>query len=122
MATPDTRLIDVMLSGWNMRDPASLRDVVARSLCLDVEFCDPHSDIRGHAAFIELVEAFWVKNPACTIMRSSSIDAHHDRARYAWLIKGKDGRPFEGVDIVALDLPSGKVRRVDGFFGPLTAA
>jgi hypothetical protein len=99
-----------------------MRQVVAEALSSDVEFCDPHYDIRGHAAFIDMVEAFWAKNGECTISRASGIDTHHDRARYAWAIDWPDGRRFEGFDAVALDLASGKVSRVDGFFGPLPPA
>lgn len=114
-----TQHIDTMLSGWNTRDEGALRQVVDASLSDDLEFCDPDNDIRGHAAFIEMVKAFWAKHGECEISRSSGIDAHHDRARYAWSIKWPDGRIFEGFDAVALDPSSGKVRRVDGFFGQL---
>lgn len=115
----DTRLIDVMLSGWNTRDLAALQAVVAQSLTDDIEFCDPPHDIRGHAAFIAMVQAFWAENGECRISRASAIDAHHDRARYTWAIEWPDGRRFDGFDAVTLDPASGKVRRVDGFFGAL---
>lgn len=118
----DTRCIDEMLSGWNTRDKTALLAVVEASMTDDVEFCDPHYDIRGHDAFIEMVEAFWIKNPGCKISRASIIDTHHNRARYAWAITLPNGGTFEGFDAVALDIETGKVSRVDGFFGPLKAA
>jgi hypothetical protein len=116
---PDTQCIDTMLSSWNTRDSDTLAQVVEASLSFDVQFCDPLHDIRGHAAFIEMVKSFWAKNGDCVIRRASPIDAHHDRARYAWAIEWPDGRRFGGLDAVALDLQSSKVRRIDGFFGPL---
>ena len=116
----DTRCVEAMLSGWNTRDANVLEQVVQQSLTSDLEFCDPHYDISGHAAFIEMVKAFWAKNGECKITRTSTIDTHHDRARYGWVIKWPDGRRFEGFDAVALDHTSGKVRRVDGFFGALS--
>jgi hypothetical protein len=118
----NTQCIVAMLSAWNTRDAGVLQQVVEGALSSDVEFCDPHYDIRGHAAFIEMVKAFWAKNGDCKISRASGIDTHHDRARYAWAIDWPDGRRFVGFDAVAIDLPSGKVRRIDGFFGPLPNA
>jgi hypothetical protein len=120
--TNQTQCIDVMLSGWNSHDEAALAQIVRDSMTTDVEFCDPHYDIRGHAVFIEMVKAFWAKHGEAKISRSSAIDAHHDRARYSWAIDLPNGYRFEGFDAVALDLSSGKVRRVDGFFGLLSPA
>lgn len=116
----DTQKIDVMLSAWNTHDDNLLKQAVETALSDDIEFCDPHYDIRGHDAFIQMVKAFWAKNGRCGIRRASKIDAHHDRARYLWAIDLPDGRRFDGFDMVTLDPASGKVRRVDGFFGPLT--
>jgi hypothetical protein len=116
----DTKCIDSMLSAWNTHDGALLEKIVGESLSADVEFCDPLHDIRGHSAFIEMVKAFWAKHGHCKISRSSLIDTHHDRARYTWAIDLPSGHRFEGFDAVALELASGKVRRVDGFFGPLS--
>jgi SnoaL-like domain len=114
------RRIDTMLSAWNARDESVLEQLVQESLSLEVEFCDPHYAIRGHAPFIEMVKAFWAKHGDCKISRASVVDAHHDRARYAWAIALPNGHRFEGFDAVAFELPSGKVRRIDGFFGSLT--
>jgi SnoaL-like domain len=116
----NTDCIDLMLSAWNTRDSALLSQVVKAALTSDFEFCDPPHDIRGHAAFIAMVEEFWAKHSECTIARTSAIDAHHDRARYAWAITFPAGHQFDGFDAVALDSASGKVRRVDGFFGQLS--
>lgn len=118
----DLSIIDVMLSGWNARDGERLRDIVAEALDQAIEFCDPPHDISGHAAFIAMVEAFWRDNGECRVRRTSAIDAHHDRARYSWAIEWPNGRRFDGFDVVTLDRESGKVLRVDGFFGALQPA
>jgi hypothetical protein len=52
-------------------------------------------------------------------MPTSGVDMHHDRARYSWALVRADGTRFEGFDAVELDLQQGKIRRIDGFFGPL---
>jgi hypothetical protein len=118
----DTQCIDTMLSAWNSHDASLLERIVGQSLSPDLEFCDPYHDIRGHAPFIEMVKAFWAKYGKCKITRTSGIDTHHDRARYTWLIESPTGGRFEGFDAVKLDLVSGTVERVDGFFGPLPPA
>jgi hypothetical protein len=113
------KCIEAMLSAWNTRDENVLIQIVEASLTPDVEFCDPHYDIRGHAPFIEMVKAFWAKHGDFKISTASKIDAHHDRARYAWAIDWPDGRRFDGFDAVALDMAAMRVKRIDGFFGRL---
>lgn len=113
--------ITTMLDVWNTRDPAALRSKAEAALTSDAEFVDPHYDIRGVEAFIEMVQAFHAKYADARVERTSGVDLHHDRARYSWAIVGRGGRRFEGFDAVALDLAQGKVRRIDGFFGPLAA-
>jgi hypothetical protein len=108
-----------MLSAWNTRDESVLIQIVGETLTEDFIFCDPHFDFVGHAPFIDMVKAFWAKHGDCTISPASKIDAHHDRARYAWAITWPDGRRFDGFDAATLDLSSKKVKRVDGFFGKL---
>lgn len=116
----DTQCIDTMLSAWNSHDEDLLGQIVEKSLSPDLEFCDPFHDICGHEPFIKMVKAFWAKHGHCKITRTSGIDAHHNRARYSWLIEAPSGGRFEGFDTVTLDISASKVRRVDGFFGPLS--
>ncbi|MDX2233574.1 MAG: nuclear transport factor 2 family protein [Hyphomonadaceae bacterium] len=116
-----TACIATMLEAWNTPDPAALRTLAAAALTADAEFVDPHNDIRGVDAFVAMVEAFQRKYAGARIARTSGIDLHHDRARYAWSVTLADGRRLDGFDAVALDLAQGRVRRIDGFFGPLPA-
>ena len=108
-----------LLAAWNERDPARLRELVVLSVTADVAFTDPQYTIIGREAFIEMMEAFQERVGEVQLNRTSAVDLHHDRARYSWEIIWPDGRRFEGFDGVALDLAQGKVRRIDGFFGPL---
>jgi hypothetical protein len=111
--------IFTMLDAWNTRDPAAMRALVEAAVAPDIEFVDPHNDIRGIEPFIAMVQAFQSKYPDVRIAPASGIDLHHDRARYSWALIWPDGRRFDGFDAVQLDMAQGKVRRVDGFFGPL---
>jgi hypothetical protein len=45
---------------------------------------------------------------------------HHDRARYSWALVRAGRHALRGLSTRSkLDLQQGKIRRSDGFFGPL---
>jgi hypothetical protein len=108
-----------LLAAWNEQDPARLRALVEASLTEDVAFTDPHYQIVGINAFIEQVNEVREREGQAKLMPTSGVDMHHDRARYSWVLVRADGTRFEGFDAVELDLQQGKIRRIDGFFGPL---
>lgn len=110
------------LAAWNTKDPAAMHAWVDAALTPDVVFCDPHYDIRGREAFTAMVREFHKKYPGCEVVRTSGVDQHHNRARYSWGIDASGVRRFDGFDAVELDLASGKIARIDGFFGALPAA
>jgi hypothetical protein len=111
-----------LLAAWNEYDPIRLREQVEKSVTPDVVFTDPHYAINGREAFIEMIQAFQARVGKVQLVRTSVIDIHHDRARYAWEVVWPNGNRFEGFDAVALDPTLEKVCRIDGFFGPLKAA
>jgi hypothetical protein len=108
-----------LLAAWNEQDPAKLRKLVEASLTEDVAFTDPHYQIVGIDAFIEQVNEVREREGQARLMPTSGVDMHHDRARYSWALVRADGTRFEGFDAVELNLQQGKIRRIDGFFGPL---
>jgi hypothetical protein len=108
-----------LLAAWNEYDPAKMRKLVEASLTEDVAFTDPNYQIVGIEAFIRQVEEFRSHEGRVRLAPTSGVDMHHDRARYSWAVLRPDGSRFEGFDAVALDLRQGKIRRIDGFFGPL---
>lgn len=110
-----------LLAAWNEHDDAKFRALVEAALTSDIEFTDPHYQIVGIEAFIRQVHEFRAREGRARLVPTSGIDLHHDRARYSWAVVREDGSRFEGFDAVAFDLDQGKVRRIDGFFGPLPA-
>lgn len=108
-----------LLAAWNEPDPLTVRRLLEASLTPDIEFVDPHYTIQGIDAFHAMVLTFQQKYPGASLIRTSGIDRHHDRARYAWAVVFPGGQRFEGFDAIAIDAASGRVRRIDGFFGPL---
>jgi hypothetical protein len=113
------KAFELMLEAWNETDPNRVRALADEALTEDVEFIDPTIALRGREAWVTMVLAFHKKSPGARVVRTSGIDQHHDRARYGWAVVFSDGRRFDGVDAVAVDQETGKLRRIDGFFGKL---
>lgn len=111
-----------MLAAWNEKDPKKIRKHLERGVAKDVEFVDPNYAIEGIPAFVEMVKEFRAKFPNAECVRTSGIDLHHDRARYSWRVNFDANTSLDGFDAVAISRKSGKVKRVDGFFGPLPPA
>lgn len=108
-----------MLAAWNEKDPKKVRKHLERAVAKDVEFVDPNYAIEGIPAFVEMVKEFRAKFPNAECMRTSGIDLHHDRARYSWTVVIDEKNRIDGFDAVQISKKSGKVKRIDGFFGPL---
>ena len=51
---------------------------------------------------------------------ASEIDHHHDRLRYRWDMISGTRLMMEGLDVVTVSPHSGRIERVDGFFGDPT--
>lgn len=111
-----------LLAAWNERDPAKMRALLDASLTADIEFVDPTVAITGIDAFAAMIRDFQGKYPRAQCVRTSGIDRHHDRARYAWSVIIDEKNRVDGFDAVALDAGGKRLRRIDGFFGPLPPA
>lgn len=111
-----------LLAAWNEPDAGKIRGHLDKALTADVEFVDPNYAICGLDAFEKMVREFRTKFPNSACIRTSGVDMHHDRARYSWTVVIDAANRIDGFDAVAIDAASGKVRRIDGFFGPLPAA
>jgi hypothetical protein len=111
-----------LLAAWNERDLKKIRKHLSKAVTKDVEFVDPNYKIEGVGAFAEMIKEFRARYPQAECIRTSGVDLHHDRARYSWSVIMDDKTRVDGFDAVALRKKSGKVRRVDGFFGPLPPA
>lgn len=109
-----------MMAAWNETNPARIETCLSSAVTPDVVFVDPKNDVRGRAAFLGMILEFRTRYPKARCVRTSEIDAHHDRARYHWRVIIDENAYLDGMDAVEFD-PSGLVRRVDGFFGVLKA-
>lgn len=119
---PTPACFATLLAAWNETNAEKRRALVEESVTDDVSFTDPQYAITGREAFLDMMTAFHARVGKVRLERTSAIDMHNDRARYAWVINWPDGTSFEGFDAVALNMAEMKVCRIDGFFGALGPA
>ena len=113
-------LIDTYCAGWNEHDPARRRAILAAVWASGATYTDPTVHAAGLDALVGHIETVIAWRPGWKIVRTSEIDAHHDVARFAWRMVQADGMMLtEGLDLAELS-DDGKIRRIVGFFGPLT--
>jgi SnoaL-like protein len=111
--------IDTLFAMWNEEDPGRRAKLVQEVWADDGHLVDPPLEGKGHAGISDMVAAVQNQFPGHRFRRVSGIDAHHDTLRYAWELVGPDGAvAATGLDVgqVAED---GRLRRINGFLGPL---
>lgn len=105
------------LAMWNETDRDRLRRHLRMAVSESVLFVDPRDYIEGAAALEALVWAQRSDLPDSRFEAASEIDGHHDRFRYHWRRIAGD-EILDGFDVTTIDA-TGRIERVDGFFGPL---
>ncbi len=113
-------IIDSYCVAWSQEDAASREQLLAQTLLPEVTYCDPTADLSGRVALSDHISAVLAKRPGSLVQRTSAIDLHHDMARFAWHLRNADGTTLpEGLDVVAVDAATGKLKSIIGFFGAL---
>lgn len=116
-----TQLIDLYCSAWNDPDPVQRRAILAGVWAEGASYTDPTVEAIGIDALLSHIEKVRAGRPGAKVMRTSTVDAHHDLARFAWRVVQADGTLMpEGIDIAELTA-DGKLRRIIGFFGSVSA-
>lgn len=114
-----TTTVDTYLAAWNESDPTRRADLVAQAWAADGTLTDPPLAAAGHAAIAAMAVTLQSQFPGHRFRRSSGIDAHHDRFRFAWELVGPDGTvALEGMDMGEVTA-DGRLQAITGFFGPL---
>ena len=111
--------IDTLFAMWNEQDAARRAKLVEAVWTEDGRLVDPPLDGTGHAGIADMVAAVQSQFPGHTFQRTTGIDTHHDTLRYGWELVGPDGAVVAtGLDVGVLG-DDGRLRRVNGFLGPL---
>lgn len=103
-------------AAWNENDTAKVRHHLSKAVTSDVEWTDPRDSFVGIDALEAAVHELHSAKPEYRFVVVSKIDAHHNRLRYRWDMVRNGRTLMEGLDIVTL-AASGRIERVDGFFG-----
>ncbi|MGZ4678226.1 MAG: nuclear transport factor 2 family protein [Acidimicrobiia bacterium] len=114
--------VDRHLAGYCETDPARRRELLDGAWHPTGTLVDPPFDATGPAEIAALVDAVLGHYPDHRFRRTSTIDAHHDHARYGWELVGPDGAvAVTGTDFLTLD-DAGRITGIVGFFGDPTPA
>lgn len=94
--------------------------MLTSSFAADATYTDPTVHADGVEELLAHITGIQHKHPGARILRTSTIDAHHGVARFAWQFFMPDGSPLpEGLDIAFLDAEQTRITRIIGFFGGL---
>jgi len=111
--------IDTLFAMWNEPDGDRRAALVETVFAEDGQLVDPPLEGNGHAGISDMVAAVQSQFPGHTFRRTTAIDAHHDTLRYGWDLIGPDGAVVAtGLDVGVVG-DDGRLRRVNGFLGPL---
>ncbi|HWA13682.1 MAG TPA: nuclear transport factor 2 family protein [Burkholderiales bacterium] len=112
-------IVEAYCQAWNVADEGQRRRLLDDSCADDVSYTDPKTDLAGREALLAHIARVQAGRPGSGIARTSGVDLHHGRLRFAWKLADAAGRTVvEGVDFCEL-AADGRLRRIVGFFGPL---
>lgn len=113
---------DHYFAAWNDRDVSKIAAHLAAAVTDDVVFADP-ANYKVGPAEIEamIIEARTGPMPDTDYLVVSGVDGHNRRFRYRWEARVGDEVLMPGMDVTTVD-ESGRIERIDGFFGDFPEA
>ncbi|MFO1319938.1 MAG: nuclear transport factor 2 family protein [Burkholderiales bacterium] len=123
---PETRnaktlaaVVDRYCEAWGVADDAARRALLASVWAPDATYTDPTAHVQGIDGLATHIAGVRQQYPGAIIERTSTVDSHHDHARFGWQLRRPDGSTLpEGIDIVDFTA-DGRIAAIVGFFGPL---
>jgi SnoaL-like protein len=118
-----TDLVDRYIAIWNETDNERRRDLIARTWTEDSTYLDPMTRGEGRGGIDAMIRGVQAQFPGLLFRRTSEVDAHNDRVRFAWELGPEGGAALAGgVDfgVVIGD----RLQAITGFldFAPKQAA
>lgn len=119
--TDVTDLIDRYIAMWNETDVERRRALIAQTWTKTASYLDPAVQGEGQDGIDAMVRAVQERFPGHRFRRTSSVDAHHDRVRFAWTLAPESGAAVvSGVDFGLL--AGDRLQAITGFFDPAATA
>ena len=116
--TPE-ETIDIYASAWSEIDPGQRMAILEKVLTSDCTYTDPRVHAANPSELSDHIGRILPTRPGARVLRTSAVDMHHGKARFAWHMVNADGTALPaGLDIVEFD-EEGRLRMILGFFGPL---
>jgi hypothetical protein len=117
-----TELAEKYIAMWNETDPTARRALISEIWSENGRYIDPLAAVAGHDEIDAVVAAAQAQFAGMTFRLASTVDAHHDQARFTWEL-GPDGAdaPVVGFDVAQRD-GDGRLALVLGFLDRVPAA
>ncbi|HEX7968414.1 MAG TPA: nuclear transport factor 2 family protein [Stellaceae bacterium] len=111
-----TDLIDRYIAMWNETDAERRRELIARVWTRTASYVDPAVQGDGQAGIDAMVKAVQERFPGHRFRRTSDVDAHHDRVRFAWELAPEGGPAIvNGIDFGVVAAGE-RLQAITGFF------
>jgi hypothetical protein len=107
MAVTDA-LVERYVATWHKPDSEDRRNAIAELWAPDARYVDPDHDVNGHDGLYDVTTAIYeefVRPGKCLFRTGSSIQSHHNIARFRWeLAEVETGKAIEsGLDVLVTD-------------------
>jgi SnoaL-like domain len=113
--------IDRYLATWNEPDAATRLEQSQAIWAEDGLLVDPLVEAVGPESIAAAIGELRDRMPGHSLTRTTSVDLHHDHARFGWTVNAPDGSvAVAGIDVVTFT--DGHMQTAIGFFGDLEAA
>ena len=91
-----TDLVDRYIAIWNETDDERRRDLIARTWTEDSTYLDPMVRGEGRGGIDAMIRGVQAQFPGLLFRRTSEVDAHNDRVRFAWELGPQGGPALAG--------------------------
>lgn len=118
-----TELIDRYIEIWNETDQTRRRELIAQTWSDSASYIDPLMHAEGRDGIDAMVNGVQSQFPGLRFRRTSNVDEHNNRVRFAWELGPVDGAAVAGgVDFGVL--ADGHLHSITGFldFAPSSEA
>jgi hypothetical protein len=117
-----TDLVDRYIAIWNETDDKRRRDLIARTWTEDSTYLDPMVRGEGRGGIDAMIRGVQAQFPGLLFRRTSDIDAHNGRVRFAWELGPEAGPALAGGGDFAV-IVGDRLQAVTGFldFAPKQA-